>query len=132
MEWQMIKSLTAASTVALLAMAGAASAQTSTTPGTAGQMKLSQAQCESIWNTLDNSKVGNVAEAQAKSHVRDFKSADANSDGKLSQAEFRSACDKGLVSSSATTGTATGTSGSTSTPGATSPPGGKSPGGSTK
>jgi hypothetical protein len=36
--------------------------------------------------------------------VTDFKAADTNSDGKLTQTEFMAACDKGLVTASAATG----------------------------
>jgi hypothetical protein len=54
-----------------------------------------------------------VSEAQAKSYVTDFKSVDANSDGKLSQAEFQSGCDKGQVHGSATTGPGSGAGSST-------------------
>jgi hypothetical protein len=36
--------------------------------------------------------------------VTDFKAADANNDGKLTQTEFLAACDKGLVTASASPG----------------------------
>jgi hypothetical protein len=93
-------------------LGGLAYAQTnpSTKPGA---MKMSQAECQSLWNRLDASKSGNVAEAQAKAYVTDFKAVDANSDGKLSQAEFKAGCDKGQVHSTATTGPGSGTGGTT-------------------
>jgi hypothetical protein len=111
----MLKAFTMGSTALAigLAMGGVAYAQTSTAPtAKSGAMKLTQAECQSIWNRLDTAKAGNVSEAQAKQYVTDFKSVDANNDGKLSQAEFQSGCDKGQVHSSATTGPASGTNGS--------------------
>ncbi len=36
--------------------------------------------------------------------MTDFKAADTNNDGKLTQTEFMTACDKGLVTASATSG----------------------------
>jgi hypothetical protein len=71
-------------------------------------MKITKAECQSLWNRLDAGKSGSVGEAQARAHVTDFKTVDANSDGKLSQAEFQSGCDKGQVHSSATTGPGAG------------------------
>ena len=38
-----------------------------------------------------------MSQAQAHGTVTDFKAADANNDGKLTQAEFSAACNKGLV-----------------------------------
>jgi hypothetical protein len=107
----MIRSFASASAAVFagLLLAGSAMAQTTTAPK--GQMKLTQAECTSIWNTLDSTKAGSVSEAQAQAHVTNFDSVDANKDGKLSRAEFQSGCDRGQVHSSASTGTGTGTSG---------------------
>jgi hypothetical protein len=104
---------TAGSAVTIgLFLTAAAYAQTSTAPK-AGAMKMTAAECTSLWNKLDTAKSGSVTEAQAKPYVTNFKSVDANNDGKLSQSEFQSGCNKGEVHSSASTGTGTGTSGST-------------------
>jgi len=106
-----------------------------TTPGgsapKAGATKMSQAECESLWNRADSSKSGNLSQTQAQSFVTNFSSVDTNNDGKISQSEFQAGCEKGLVHSSATTGTGAGTSGS-ATPGGTKNGGsmGTSPGGS--
>jgi hypothetical protein len=96
-----------------LLLAGPAFAQTGTSPSTApkGAVKMSQSDCDAAWKRLDTASTGSVAQAQATASVSDFKSADANSDGKLSQAEFRQACDKGLVRSA--TGPATSPSSDT-------------------
>ena len=56
------------------------------------------------WNKVDASKSGSVTQSQAQGVVTNFKAADTNNDGKLSQAEFMAACDKGLVTASAATG----------------------------
>jgi hypothetical protein len=79
-------------------------------------MKMTQAECQSLWNRADAGKSGSVSEAQAKAYVTDFKAVDANSDGKLSQTEFQAGCDKGQVHSSATTGPGSGTGGPATAP----------------
>ena len=83
-----------------LAIAMPALAQTTTAP-TSGAAKMSQADCTAAWTKLDASKSGSVSQSQAQGTVTDFKAADTNNDGKLSQAEFQAACDKGLVTASA-------------------------------
>jgi Ca2+-binding EF-hand superfamily protein len=76
-------------------------------------MKLSQAECQSLWNKLDTTKSGSITAAQARSYVTDFKAVDSNNDGKLSQTEFQAGCDRGQVHGSATTGPGSGTPPST-------------------
>jgi hypothetical protein len=95
--------------VAVLALAVPALAQT--TPGS-GAAKMSQADCTAAWNKLDPAKAGSVTQSQATGTVTDFKAADANNDGKLSQAEFTAACNKGLVTAA---GPNTGSRGMTGT-----------------
>jgi len=89
---------------AALAIAMPALAQTTTAPKS-GTMKMSQAECTAAWTKLDASKSGSVSQSQAQAVVTDFSAADTNKDGKLTQAEFKAACDKGLVTASAGTGT---------------------------
>lgn len=89
--------------IAIMAFAVPAMAQTNMPKSP--NAKLTQADCTAAWNKLDAAKSGNVTQAQAQGTVTDFTAADANSDGKLTQTEFRSACDKGLVTASAPTGT---------------------------
>lgn len=86
-----------------LALAVPAFAQTATTPK-GGAAKMSRADCTAAWTKLNAAKSGSVSESQAQGVVTDFKAADANHDGKLTQAEFTAACDKGLVTASAGTG----------------------------
>lgn len=95
--------------LAILALAGPALAQT--TPGS-GAAKMTSAECSAAWAKLDAAKSGSVSQAQAQGTVTDFKAADANSDGKLTQAEFTAACNKGLVTAA---GSSTGSRGMTGT-----------------
>jgi hypothetical protein len=117
---RMFKSLTVGSTAVALGLliGGSAFAQTSPSPapstGAAGATKMSQAECTTLWGKIDSSKAGNVSQAQAQPYISDFKAVDTNNDGKLSQAEFQAACGKGLVHSSAATGSGSGTGSSTS------------------
>jgi len=89
-----MKIVSSIAAAAILALAFPALAQT--TPGS-GAAKMSPAECTAAWSKLDAAKSGNVSQAQAQGTVTDFKAADANNDGKLTQAEFTSACNKGLV-----------------------------------
>jgi hypothetical protein len=88
---------------AALAIAVPALAQTSTAPKS-GATKMSQAECTAAWTKLDASKSGSVSESQAQGVVTDFKAADTNNDGKLTQVEFTAACGKGLVTASSGSG----------------------------
>jgi hypothetical protein len=93
-------------------------------------MKLSQAECQSLWNQADAAKSGSLSQAQAQPYVKNFSAVDANRDGKISRAEFDQGCTAGHVESSAGTGAGTGTKGNGSdsgskgsdTPGAPSGP----------
>jgi hypothetical protein len=105
-----MKIVTSLAAAAALALAMPALAQT-TAP------KMSQADCAAAWTKLDASKAGSVSESQAQGVVTDFKAADTNNDGKLTQTEFTTACDKGLVTASSATGTGgRGMTGSEKTP----------------
>jgi hypothetical protein len=103
---RIVASLAAA---AALALAVPAFAQTTTAPKSTA--KMSQADCTAAWTKLDASKSGSVSQSQAQDVVSDFKAADTNNDGKLTQVEFMSACDKGLVTASAGTGGSRGMTG---------------------
>jgi hypothetical protein len=98
-----MKMLASFAATAALALAMPALAQT--TAPASGATKMSQADCTAAWTKLDASKSGGVSQTQAQGTVTDFKSADTNNDGKLTQTEFMSACSKGLVTASAATGT---------------------------
>lgn len=94
--------------VAAVVVGGLAHAQTTPAPKP-GAMKLSQAECQSLWNRLDATKSGSITAEQARPNVTDFKAVDANNDGKLSQTEFQAGCNRGQVHGSATTGPGSGT-----------------------
>jgi hypothetical protein len=76
-----------------------------TTTPKSGAAKMSQADCTAAWTKLDASKSGSVSQSQAQGVVTDFKAADTDNDGKLTQTEFMAACNKGLVTASAGSGT---------------------------
>ncbi len=80
----------------------------------AGPAKLSQAECDSLWSEANPSGSATITEAQAQPFVSDFKAANPDNDGTLDAKEFRAACSKGLVQSSATSGSSSGASGSSS------------------
>lgn len=92
-----------ASLVATAALALAMPALAQTTMPKSVTTKMSQADCTAAWTKLGAAS-GSVTEAQVKGVVTDFKAADANNDGKLTQAEFMAACDKGLVTASSGAG----------------------------
>ena len=101
-------------------LASSAFAQTNSGPGItapsgSSSMKMSRTDCDAAWMKLDSGNTGSVSQAQSQGMISDFKTADANGDGKLSQMEFRQACDRGLVSSTASTGPGGGTAGGTQT-----------------
>jgi hypothetical protein len=118
METMMMKSILATG-VALLFSAGIAAAQTTTTPGTTGQpgattgQQMSQAQCESVWNKAATGGATSLTREQAQAYVTNFEQADTAGDGRLSRDEFMSACQRGMVQDTATTGGGTGTGATT-------------------
>lgn len=76
--------------------------------------KLSQAECQAIWNSANPAGSASLSMTQAKPYVSDFSKVDSNSDGMLSESEFTNGCNQGLVKSSAATGAGSGASGSSS------------------
>jgi hypothetical protein len=94
----MRKHLSGTMALAGLVMVGPAFSQTATSPPPAN---LSEAQCEVVWARINVAKAGSVTPSQAEGTVSDFKSADTNNDGVVSHAEFLVACNKGMVSDTA-------------------------------
>jgi hypothetical protein len=82
-------------------------AQTDPAPGT---MKLSAAECASLWNQASPDG-GPITESQAAAYVTDFKAANPDGDTTLEKAEFSKACDSGLVKSGASSGASSGEGG---------------------
>jgi len=65
-------------------------------PTTGHPAVLTDTECKGIW--MDAAGGGDVlAGDKAGGYVTDFKQADANQDGNISQAEFKEACKKGLI-----------------------------------
>ena len=59
---------------------------------------LSDSQCQSLWSQAASSG-DSLSSSAARPYITDFKRADANNDGKISQVEFNNACKLGLVQS---------------------------------
>ena len=75
-----------------------------------GAVKLSAAQCSTLWDKINASGAATIGASQAQGYVTNFKAADPDSDGTLTN-EFQTACAKGLVQDSASSGAAAGTEG---------------------
>lgn len=142
----MLKAILTTGAIVLLS-ATTASAQTSGSSGTTsgssgattGAQQLTQAECQAVWSKAGGATAtGGLSSSEAQAYVSSFTAADTNKDGKLSNAEFTAACQKGLVHDSATTGAGSGSStpgssGSTSGSGSTTNRGGSTTGsGSTR
>jgi hypothetical protein len=85
-------------TLGLLLSSGLAyAADTSPSSSTTGHPAvLTDTECKGVW--MDAAGGGDVlAGDKAGGYVTDFKQADANQDGNISQAEFKEACKKGLI-----------------------------------
>ena len=74
--------------------------------------KLSQAECDTLWNQANPSNAATISQSQASNYVTDFKAANPDNDGSLDKAEFSKACNMGLVKGSGSTGASPGSSGS--------------------
>ena len=90
-------------------------------PGAA--MRLSQSECSNLWQQANPSNSTGLTEDQAKGYVSDFKTANPDGDTTIDQTEWMSACNKGLITNTSSSGASSGTSGKTSdrTPGENAP-----------
>jgi hypothetical protein len=75
-------------------------------------MKLSEAQCSTLWSQANPSQSKTLTQSQAQPYVTDFKSVDSDNDGTISQTEFMTGCSAGHVKGSASSGSGSGSSGS--------------------
>jgi hypothetical protein len=57
---------------------------------------LDDAQCSDVWS-LTQRQGDTLTEGEAAPFIVNFKLVDANADGKISEAEFKDGCKKGLV-----------------------------------
>jgi hypothetical protein len=74
------------------------------------EMKLSAAECGSLWNQASPDG-GPITESQAAGYVTDFKAANPDGDTTIEKAEFSKACANGLVKSGASSGASSGEGG---------------------
>lgn len=86
-------------------------------------MKMSQSECTNLWQQANPSNSSGLTASQAKGYVTDFKAANPDGDATIDQTEWMSACNKGLITNTSSSGDSTGASGKTSdrTPGEASP-----------
>ena len=61
---------------------------------------LDEAKCENVWSAAQKS-CDTLSEGQAAPLITNFKLVDADSDGKISETEFKDGCKKGLVQEAA-------------------------------
>lgn len=93
----MIKSLGAGAAALFIAILSPPTfAAESAAPG-AADMKMTKAQCETLWGQALAGSSGDLAMDKAEPYVKDFSKADVNGDKKLSQAEWMDACNQGWV-----------------------------------
>jgi hypothetical protein len=64
---------------------------------------LDDAKCASVWN-MTQREGDALSEGQAAPFVVNFQLVDANSDGKITEAEFKDGCQKGLVQEASAAG----------------------------
>lgn len=100
-----------AAIAATAVFAGGAFAQNSPSTTAKPAMKLSQAECTSLWQQANGTAAG-LTETQAKPYVTDFKTANPDGDTTIDQNEWMTACNKGLIKSSSASGASSGASGS--------------------
>ncbi len=82
------------------------------------KVKMTQAQCETLWTQAMAGGSGDLAMDKAKPYVKDFTKADKDANTKLSQTEWMDACKQGGVQSSTSTGAGSGAGGTSDrTPG---------------
>ena len=87
-------------------------------------MKMSQSECSNLWQQANPSNSKGLTESQARGYVADFKKANPDGDTTIDHTEWMSACQKGLITNTSSSGASGGASGKTSdrTPGEASPP----------
>lgn len=73
--------------------------------------KLAKAECDALWMKA-NPTGGKLSEAAAAEYLTDVKAANPDGDTTIEHGEFRNACSKGMIKSSAASGASSGASGS--------------------
>lgn len=84
-------------------------------------VKVAQDQCQTLWSKANPAKKPKISAGQAQPFISDVKAANPDGDGTIEQNEFMAACDKGLIKSSAVSGSSS-TGSSSGAEGAAGPP----------
>jgi hypothetical protein len=84
-------------------------------------VKLAQDQCQALWLKANPAKKPKISAGQAQPFISDVKAANPDGDGTIEQNEFMAACDKGLIKSSAVSGSSS-TGSSSGAEGSAAPP----------
>jgi hypothetical protein len=103
-----IKSLSFGAATVVLGAVGMSSAFA----GAPSDMKMTEAQCSTLWTEAHAGSSGDLPMNKAEPYVRNFKTADTDGDKKLSETEWNAACNKGGVQTSSASGANEGSSGS--------------------
>lgn len=96
-----MKNFLCAASLSLAALTQVSIANAETTPST--DLKMTTAQCETLWKQALGSKTGDLPMASAAPYAADFKKVDMNADGKLQATEWMDGCNKGLIKTAAVT-----------------------------
>ncbi len=84
-------------------------------------VKVAQDQCKALWGKANPANKPKISAGQAQPFISDVKAANPDGDGTIEQNEFMAACDKGLIKSSAVSGSSS-TGSSSGAEGAAAPP----------
>jgi Tfp pilus assembly major pilin PilA len=76
-----------------------------------GGVKLSAAECDSLWMQANPANAAKISESHAQAYISDVKSVNPDGDGTIEKNEFSNACKQGLIKSSASTGASAGAAG---------------------
>ena len=104
-----MKRLHLAAISAVLMCSAASISQAADTTGTASpksNMQLSQSECSRLWQQAASGNASGLTESQASAYVTDFKAANPDGDTTIDQNEWMAACNKGLIKSSSSSGSA--------------------------
>jgi hypothetical protein len=90
--------------------AGVALADTATNSTNSGA-QLSQSECTNLWQEANPTGAATLSQSQSAPYIADFKAANPDGDGSIDLNEWNSACQKGLVKSTSSSGASSGQSG---------------------
>lgn len=96
----MIRIVTKSLSVSATALVFAITGSLAVSGQTPADMKLTDAQCSTLWTQALAGSSSDLSKEQAMPYVTDFKKADTSGDNQLSQTEWTAACEQGWVRSS--------------------------------